>query len=165
MVRNLFKLRWPSMRAALADSFEACVGVQREALAHPRDDVRPTVLVGSSWGGAVAAALVAEGAWRGPAVLMCPALAKRERQLGEDEGRPELTTKHITACLAALPDDIKSRIIIIHGTADDTVPIEDSRDLSVATGIRMREIDEGSHGLSKFVSEGRLWDTIQEVIQ
>ena len=54
--------RWPSqwVGGALADSFEACVDVQRTALR----DAGPAafdVLIGSSWGGAVAAALIAEG--------------------------------------------------------------------------------------------------------
>mmetsp|Transcript_16620 Transcript_16620/g.30102 ORF Transcript_16620/g.30102 Transcript_16620/m.30102 type:complete len:229 (-) Transcript_16620:8-694(-) len=163
LVRNLFKLRWPSMREALADSFESCVAVQREALAHP-DGARPTVLVGSSWGGAVAAALVAEGTWRGPTVLMCPALAERERKLGEIEGRQELSTAHITASLAALPDALKRQCIVVHGTADETIPLEDSRALCEATGIRLREVEGGRHGLSTFVSEGQLWITIRGVL-
>ena len=46
LVRNLFTFsRWPSVTEALADSFEACVDVQRRALeAHP-DGGRPDVLV------------------------------------------------------------------------------------------------------------------------
>ena len=72
--------RWPSdwLGLALADSFDACVDVQRAALADGEHDV----LLGSSWGGAVAAALLADGSWKGPAVIMCPALAHKERRAG-----------------------------------------------------------------------------------
>lgn len=163
LVRNLFTFsRWPSVTEALADSFEACLNVQRQALQACAESDRPSVLVGSSWGGAVAAALLAEGAFRGPTVLMCPALAVRERQVGDIEGRRGLSTAVITASLEALPRDVKERCRIIHGTADTTVPVADSRALSEATGIRLREVEGGNHGLGDFVAGGGLRRAIQE---
>ena len=50
-----------------------------------------------------AAALLAAGVWRGPCVLMCPALHLRERRAGEPSSRPHLTSVVISAGLAALP--------------------------------------------------------------
>ena len=111
----MVRLRWPS--AALGDSFAACVAVHQRALA---DAATPDVLVGSSWGGAVAAALVAVGAWRGPVVLMCPALQIRESRMGELclADRPHLTTAAITSQLAALPAPLKAQCVLVHGTND-----------------------------------------------
>lgn len=153
-VRNLIRaaiaLRWPSPTVALTDSFEACVGVQRTALAtRPPADV----LVGSSWGGAVAAALIAEGAWRGPAILLCPALH-----------RSELPVDHIVGRLAALPCDTKAGCLIVHGTSDTTIPIHTSRALANATGIALLEVDGGSHGLGNFVATGLLRNEIEAML-
>jgi pimeloyl-ACP methyl ester carboxylesterase len=160
VVRNVLRLRWPS--AALGDSFAACVAVHQRALA---DAATPDVLVGSSWGGAVAAALVAVGAWRGPVVLMCPALQIRESRMGELclADRPHLTTAAITSQLAALPAPLKAQCVLVHGTNDCTVPIDDSRSLAAATGIALIEVEGAEHGLGAWTSSGELRAAIERV--
>ena len=154
--------RWPSqwLAGAFDDSFAACVSVHREALREP-GAAAFDVLVGSSWGGAVAAALVADGSWEGPAVLMCPALNLKERRAGGSLDAA-LSAASITAGLAAMPPERKARCLLVHGDADETVPLDDSRALSRATGIALEVVEGGSHGLSGIVSDGRL---VQFVLQ
>ena len=163
LIRNMLRLRSPA--DALADSFEACVEVQRQALlALQASAARPGVLVGSSWGGAVAAALLANGDWSGPCVLMCPALHLRERRAGEPSSRPHLTSVAISAGLAALPAAAKAQCLLVHGTADETVPIEDSRSLAAATGIRLLEVEGANHGLGEYTASGGLRDSIVSLL-
>ena len=152
--------RW--VGGALDDSFQACIDVMRSAAAAPpRSASTCTVLVGSSWGGAVAAALVAEQSWTGPAVLLCPALRLKERWAGS--GDATLSADAITAALAALPAERKSSLLLVHGTADETVPVDDSRALSEATGIALELIDGASHGLGAILGDGRLVDFMRRV--
>ena len=49
--------------------FRGCVALQRAAL----DEFRPDVLIGSSFGGAVAVALLNQGDWSGPTLLLAQA--------------------------------------------------------------------------------------------
>ena len=159
--RNMiFALRRPSPSLALCDSFQQCLEIQRQAL----EAAPPDVLVGSSWGGGVAAALLAEGRFHGPFVLLCPALRVRERRAGIDATRPELSVATIEAGLAALPDEIKARGLLVHGTGDTTVPIDDSRALSELSGIALLEVAGGSHGLGKWTASGGLEDAVNRVL-
>src|SRR5205814_184919 len=78
----------------------------------------PDVVVGSSFGAAVAVALLHDrgrGAWRGPTVLLAQAALRL----------PELGPR------ARLPEGVP--VWIVHGTRDELVPIDDSRALA-ATG-------------------------------
>lgn len=149
---------WQWLVGAGDASFAACVEVQKQAL---RDNGSFDVLVGSSWGGAVAATLVAEGAFDGPVVLLCPALGTRERWFGESLD-PARTADAITASLAALPAARRAACLLVHGDADTTVPLADSSDLSKATGIALEVIKDGSHGLGSIVRDGRLVQFVQQ---
>lgn len=168
IVRSLFSprllIRWPWqwLSKAMEDSFAACVEVQRIAL---RDAAAGSfdILVGSSWGGAVATALIADGSWTGPALLLCPALRVRDRWAGTSH-HPSLSTDAIIASLAALPPERKARLLLVHGTSDATVPIDDSRALSAATGITLEVIENGSHGLGCFVEDGRMLQLIRRLL-
>lgn len=150
---------WQWLAAAGDASFAACIDVQRQAL---REDGPFDVLVGSSWGGAVAAALVADGSWDGAAVLLCPALRLKERRFGEPLA-PSHSVDAIIAGLAALPAHRRETCLLVHGDADSTVPVADSSDLSKATGIALETISGGSHGLSSIVRDGRLVQLVQQV--
>jgi pimeloyl-ACP methyl ester carboxylesterase len=163
LVRNLFfRLRFPPSHA-LFDSFEGCLDIQRLALAtrdHP-----PDVLVGSSWGGGIAAALLAEGAYRGPFVLLCPAIGIREQWVGMDATRPSLSLESISENLASLPDEIKMRGLLVHGTKDGTVPIEHTRALSERIGVELLEVEDGSHGLGAWTASEGLRDAVRRVLR
>jgi predicted esterase YcpF (UPF0227 family) len=155
--------RWPTswLAGAMDDSFGACINVMREA-SQDRDAF--DVLVGSSWGGAVSAALLAEGAWTGPAVLLCPALRLKEQWAGESRAT-SLSADGVTAALASLPSERKARCLLVHGLADETVPVQHSRELSEATGIALELVEGGSHGLGSFTRDGRLVQCIERVLQ
>ena len=107
-------------------------------------EIRPDVVVGSSFGGAIAVALLGRGIWRGPTVLLAPAAAK----LGVDN---------------ALPPGVA--VTIVHGVDDDIVPLADSRAL-VATGsaalVRLVEVPDG-HRLQSLLDSGSLADFVREV--
>jgi fermentation-respiration switch protein FrsA (DUF1100 family) len=102
------------------------VGVQRRALAARRIDV----VVGSSFGGAVALWLLANGAWSGPTVLLCPAHQLVARRCGW----PPPT-------LASLPID-SSRVVVVHGRADTTVPVAHSHALVEGSRARLVLVDD-----------------------
>ena len=169
LLRNLLSpvslfTRWPWrwLRGAMDESFSGCIAVQRLAVQEQPQESPFDVLVGSSWGAAVAAALLADGTWSGPAVLLCPALQHKERwALGSLD--PSLSTDNITARLVELPATRKASILLVHGTGDNTVPFEDSQALSAATGIPLELIDGGSHGLGSIVRDGRLKEFIDRV--
>lgn len=119
--------------------FPACVELHARRLA----ERAPDVLVGSSFGGAVAVALLQGGRWRGPTLLLAPAaLARGLRR--------------------ELPAD--SPIWIVHGRRDAVVPIEDSRELARAGGARVRllEVDD-DHALPASVADGRLVAWVREL--
>ena len=61
-----------SLRGALDDAIGGTLAVAQQALAHGRANGGVDVLVGQSWGGAVATLLIARGEWRGPTLLTAP---------------------------------------------------------------------------------------------
>lgn len=120
--------------------FEGSIRVQAEAITR----FRPDVLVGSSFGGAVAAALLQRGSWHGPTVLLAPAL----EPFGVEPSLP-----------AGAP------VVIVHGIADDIVPIEASRRLARACDpawVTLVEVDDG-HRLGSLLESERLADIVREV--
>ncbi len=120
--------------------FEACVRVQAETL----ESFRPDVLVGSSFGGAVAVALLSRGLWRGPTLLLAQAA------LRHDAG-------------AQLPEGV--RVWLVHGLRDELVDPEESRRLA-RTGtpelVRLIEVDD-DHSLHKMVESGELLKVVREL--
>jgi len=121
--------------------FEACVEVQARAI----ESFRPDVLVGSSFGGAVAVALLVRGVWRGPTLLLAQAAIHYDAD-------------------ARLPEDVP--VLIAHGTRDTLIPVEHSRRLA-ATGspgqVRLLEVDD-DHPLHESVASGALVEWIREII-
>jgi predicted esterase len=104
----------------------------------------PDVLIGSSFGGAIAVALLARGIWRGPTLLLAQAAAK----VGIHDPLPEGVA-----------------ITIVHGLRDEVVPIEDSR-LLARTGtaglVLLEEVDD-EHRLASLVESGRLAELVREL--
>ena len=125
-----FDARTPAMQT---DDFEACVALHAATLA----DFAPHVLVGSSFGGAVAVALLQRGLWRGATLLLAQAALRR--------GLP-----------ARLPEDVD--VWLVHGDRDALIDPEDSERLA-ASGtpgrVRLMRVDD-DHALHGSVSEGRL---------
>jgi fermentation-respiration switch protein FrsA (DUF1100 family) len=136
-----------AMILATRRAFEKSVAVQRDALARapvPGFDV----LVGSSFGGAVALELLLQGAWRGPTVLLCPA----HERVAARAWRPA------PPGLSALPDEVARRVLVVHGRADEVVPIDHSRRLVGARQDQLLEVDDDHRLVQTATSEGlRAW--------
>lgn len=120
--------------------FAACVELQARMLA----SFRPDVLVGSSFGGAVAVALLQRGEWRGPTLLLAQAARHYDLPM-------------------RLPEGV--HVWLVHGECDDLVDIEDSRALA-RTGtpglVHLIEVDD-DHSLSATVASGRLVEIVHEL--
>jgi alpha/beta superfamily hydrolase len=122
--------------------FEASVQLQLDTIR----EKAPDVLVGSSFGGAVAVALLQRGAWSGPTILLAPAV------------------KHL-GLRVSLPENV--RVIIVHGTQDDIVDIETSRLLAKCGSpghVELIEVDD-AHRLQSLVSDATLADLVERVAQ
>lgn len=118
--------------------FPSCVAVHEAEI----PAFRPDVLVGSSFGGAVAIELLHRGAWTGPTLL----LAQAAFRMGTRRSLPE------------------DRVVwLVHGTNDEVVDIDDSRQLA-RTGtsalVRLIEVDD-DHSLHAMVADGRLVDLVR----
>jgi alpha-beta hydrolase superfamily lysophospholipase len=113
--------------------FAASAQVQESALR----EFAPQVLVGSSYGGAIAVDLLQRGVWRGPTLLLAQAALRR--------GQPAL-----------LPAGVD--IWLVHGTRDAIIDVEDSRVLARSGSpgrVRLFEVDD-VHALHTIVEDGRL---------
>ncbi len=113
----------------------------REALAAHA----PSLVVASSFGGAVAVALLREGTLRAPVVLIAPAAKK----LGVENELPAGT-----------------RAILLHGSADDIVPVGDSVALTATggDGVQLQIVDGGDHRLNATLADGTLARAIDALL-
>lgn len=129
-----FDTTTPSMDTS---DLEGAIATQAAALAASE----PDVLVGSSFGGAVALSLLDRGLWRGPTVLLAAAAARL--------GVPNRIPAGVTAT-------------VVHGTSDVVIPIEDSRALA-ASGDRVRSVEvDDDHRLSTLLETGSLAEIVRE---
>ena len=120
--------------------FDACVRVQREELAR----FGPRVLVGSSFGAGVALALLQDGSWSGPTLLLAQAAVRMGRPLELPPGVP---------------------VWIVHGTRDDLIDVSDSRALADAgrpQDVRLIEVDD-DHSLTASVRNGALLSWVRQL--
>lgn len=125
-----FTARTPAMDTR---DFESCVRVHQAELT----DFPPDLLVGSSFGGAVAVALLARGLWRGPTLL----LAQAARHYLFD---------------ARLPEGVL--VTLVHAPGDEVVDVAGSRELarSGTPGlVQLIEVDD-DHALTRFTESGEL---------
>jgi hypothetical protein len=120
--------------------FEASVELAaQELITHA-----PEVLVGSSFGGAVALQLIVAGRWTGPTLLLAPA------------------SRFVSGPLS-LPQS--ARILIVHGRDDDVVPVAQSRALAAAhPTLSLVEVDDG-HRLSSLLQNDRLRGYVEQAAQ
>lgn len=120
--------------------FEACV----RQIAQAVEAFRPDVVVGSSFGGAVAVALLQRGLWSGPTLLLAQAAAELGVPLRLPEGVP---------------------VWIVHGTRDEVVPIASSLVLARSGSpdrVRLLEVGD-DHRLTATVASGRLVALVREL--
>jgi len=122
--------------------FEACVAVQSDALA----TFRPDLLVGSSFGAAVAVELLQRGLWRGATLLLAQAALRRGAR-------------------AELPPGVP--IWLVHGLGDELIDIEDSRRLAAAGSpewVVLHEVDD-DHALHATAGSGRLVELVRALAE
>lgn len=148
--------RRPRAHKAVLLSLASCVQV------HINTMDAPDVLIGSSWGGLVASVLLADRVWEGPTVLLCPAVWTMERKFPQMRESPRAAHRIFDA-LAGLPARTRDQIVLVHGTADTVVPLSDSQRLAREAGLKLVEVDGGSHGLSAIVQNGQLRDLVEDV--
>ncbi len=129
--------------------FTRSLEVQRRHLAATPVDV----VVGSSFGGAIAVELLRAGHWRGPTVLLCPAYALVSRRSGLPP-HPGFD---------GLPPEATSHVLVVHGTKDETVPLEDSRRLVARTSARLVTVDD-DHRLSATATAASMREWVQTVL-
>ena len=138
-------------RRALRRSYEACIAIQQAAI----ERERPDVLLGSSWGGAVAVELVARGLWRGPTVLLAPAFHRVAFNMGWEAVEADLA--QLRALAATRP------VVVLHDPVDDTVPFADSVALAGRSAIELVRVDAGGHRLMGLLDDGSLAATLRRV--
>ncbi|MBK8170331.1 MAG: hypothetical protein IPK60_08275 [Sandaracinaceae bacterium] len=118
--------------------FESCVAVHAETL----KTFKPDLLIGSSFGGAVVAALLERGLWTGNTLLLAQAA---------NHYNPNIR----------LPENV--RVTLVHAVQDDIVAIEGSRSLA-QTGtpslVRLIEVDD-DHALTNYVATGAFLDLVR----
>lgn len=132
-----FETTTPGMQT---DDFEGCVAQQ----AATAKSFRPDLLVASSFGGAVAVAMLQRELWRGPTLLLAPAALYRGM-----------------AC--ELPEDVA--IWLVHGSRDEIIDPEDSRSLARCGTpglVRLIEVDD-NHVLKTHVGDGSLVRWVREL--
>ena len=101
---------------------------------HVLKEHRPTVVVGSSFGGAVLLRLIQEGLWEGPSVSLA--------QAGAKFGLPVELPTHVPA-------------ILIHGTQDDVVDFDESRRLAQSGSAQLVSVED-DHRLGSILQNGVL---------
>jgi predicted esterase len=118
--------------------FESCIAVHAGTLAR----FEPDLLIGSSFGGAIAVALLQRRLWSGPTLLLAQAALHYNPQ-------------------ARLPAG--ARVLLVHARADDVVPIDHSRKLAATIGAQLIEIDD-DHALTQLVASGRLIELVVQAV-
>ena len=125
-----FSSRWKTVIPALpTPDFHACVQLAAQELAHHS----PRLLVGSSYGGAIAQLLLERGDWRGPTLLIAPAGEKLGLSVHSPEGVP---------------------ILVLHGDQDEVIPLQDSIRYCTAQSVSLQVIIGGDHRLNALLENG-----------
>lgn len=125
-------------------SFNNCV----ESVKHLTMSTTPgTILIGSSWGGAVALWLLAHELFNGNILVFAPALKTvlthsgyKHQQINEiyDKIRENSIKKG-------------HKIIVVHGSLDIVVPLKDSVELCNAVGAELVTVPLGDHNVNGFL--------------
>jgi pimeloyl-ACP methyl ester carboxylesterase len=138
---QLFARHFTALTPAMnTRDFAASVAVQAQALR----EFEPHVLVGSSYGGAIAVELLQRGLWRGPTLLLAQAALR-------------------CGLAPELPSGVD--VWLVHGTRDDIIDPEDSRVLARSGSpgsVRLIEIDD-VHALHTTVEDGRLVAWVEQL--
>jgi alpha-beta hydrolase superfamily lysophospholipase len=141
------KARWLAERyGAVTPSidtshFETAVAQARDAVTREK----PDLVIGSSYGGALLLRLLHDGVWRGPSLFLAQAGVRLD-------------------VAATLPKG--TRAILVHGDADDVVPVEGSRILAASggPGVELWELKGGDHRLLHTLEDGTLARAVETLL-
>jgi hypothetical protein len=78
----------------------------------------PKVLIGSSWGGAIAVNLIQRGIWKGHTILLAPAYQQVKKTIMKIEEEQSFQFKSLI--------NYEGKIIVYHCPSDNVIPIEHS---------------------------------------
>jgi predicted esterase len=103
---------------------------------------RKMMIVGSSWGGMVAIDCLRKGLKPEAMVLLAPALAAK--------GFYGMFWPKVEVADALLDNMSPHSVLVLHGTDDDTCPIDASRDFAAkfCTSVKLLELQGGDHRLN-----------------
>lgn len=113
------------LRIGIRSVIRNCMRLQLKEI----EAFQPDIIVGSSFGGAIAAFLILEGHWHGPALLLAPAysiILRWSRFLWVTPFRPSVTSEGSSA-------------LIVVGLSDKLITVKDSSELQQAL------VDGGHH--------------------
>lgn len=143
------------LRRACSFVYHGCIGLQKKAI----EKFKPDVVVGSSFGGAIALFLHLEGVYDGPLLLLAPAHENMARLFGR------------VGC-TILPHVISpiGPCMIVHGQRDKVVPIRSSIALAeVETSAKQANVKlisvVDNHGLSKTCKPKRFRSLVEEAVK
>lgn len=144
IIKNIKKNGFENLiEQSVEDSFQSCVDIQSHYLKNHSIDL----IVGSSWGGAIATELISSGSWNGPTVFLAPSYEKYMNQCGKQH----LISETYQKINDLLNSETKKKCFIVHGTNDKVIPIEHSRNMSQQTKIPLFEIENGDHSLNNYI--------------
>ena len=177
-VFNIFRRNSIIRRGSFTSSMESCIDIimqtiEKEKLGTNNNEY---IMIGSSWGGAVALHVLKRLDKNNQpikTVLIAPALsinsvfASRFYPTFYSEYLPgsqrDLNTRPIpdadditaedNACTTGTRNE--ESMLIFHGTSDDTIPIQSSRDFAskFSQHVKLVEVGDGDHRLNKYLLE------------
>jgi len=109
---------------------------------------QPDIIVASSLGGALAVRLMTEGTWKGKTLLLNPAQTKLSNLMGEEQ---------------TLELPIECEVVLLHGTADKTIPLRHSEALAKANPflkLRFVKVDGEGHSLNQWLNENARFEEL-----
>ena len=127
----------PLLRWRLRAAVDSCAELQREAIA----EFQPDAVVGSSWGGLVALRCMELGHWRGPSVLLAPAV-------GLVPSWPAPLFLLWPGWDAALPHEAAQQCLVLQGLEDTLVSPEAVQRVCRRNDVRLELASPGDHRLN-----------------
>ena len=133
---------------------EGVKGAFNKTLSLAEEEIKstqPDLIIGFSWGGAIATKLLCDQTYKGNVLLLAPAGEKLN----------EITS----SSLLSYPTSIKSKITIIHCTDDTIVPLSHSRMLKTKfSSVNLLEVSGQGHKLWGTIEDGTLKQSVSELL-